>query len=257
MALNSIDFETAKTADGLRMTVVKGVPNPWGEAVRNIFFVKQLPWQAVYHDPFNQEMAEWFASSSAPSVVHDQEAPVSHWQDILTLAERLNPTVNLLPESEADKEKTLEFCKLVCDPEGLNWYRRLNIIDKGLKGEEGGFDKPIAQYLASKYGYQSDEVEGYHSKIITLLNLFTDRLETQQAQGSHFLVGDSLTAADFYLAASISNLKPLPENQCKMFPPMRAVFGYLDQPLADALSDTLIKHRDFIYSNYVELPIHH
>ncbi|MFC3151459.1 hypothetical protein ACFOEK_10515 [Litoribrevibacter euphylliae] len=255
MTLNIIDFETAKTAKGLRMTAVRGIPSPWTEAAKGILCVKGIDYHAVYHDPFSKEMAEWAGSASVPAIVYNDETPVSDWRDILALAERLNPDVPLLPNDEASKGLVLEYAKLMCGKQGLGWYSRLQKVHKGLLGEEGGYSKPIAQYLASKYGYNAEDADSYTDKVIDLLTILSTRLKEQQASGKKFYEGDTLTAADIYSTTFIGYFNPLPEEQCQMLEPIRKVFEQQDQAVLDALDPVLIEHRDFIYSEFLELPV--
>ena len=53
MPFEYIDFEEARTAKGLRMVVVSGIPSPWSEAAKGIFHVKQIPWKAVLELPLS------------------------------------------------------------------------------------------------------------------------------------------------------------------------------------------------------------
>ena len=45
------------------------------------------------------------------------------------------------------------------------------------------------------------------------------------------------------------------EQRCPMATDFRAIYGQLDEPGRQALSDALLAHRDFIYDEYLELPI--
>ena len=110
-AINYLDFEQIQQQSGLRMIVVKGIPSPWGEAAKGIFHVKQLEWSACYHDPSNRDMSAWAGSRSAPAAIYNDEAPISGWLDILSLAERLEPHAPLLPQEPIQKEETLELCR--------------------------------------------------------------------------------------------------------------------------------------------------
>lgn len=237
------------------MTMVKGIANPWGEAAKGIFQVKGIEWQTVHHDPFSREMAQWFGSKSAPAVVYNEEAPISDWKEILELSERLNSDVRLLPGDETSRDLVLEYSRLLCGKHGLAWYSRLEQVHKGLVGSGGGYPKPMAEYLAAKYGYNPDDASEYEAKVVDILAIFTQRLKDQKAAGSRYYVGDSLTAVDIYSATVMGYFKPLPEEQCKMMDLIRTVLENQSEAVLAALDPILIEHRDFIYSEYLELPV--
>ena len=253
--LNYQDFESIQQQSGLRMVVVKGIPSPWSEAAKGIFQVKQLEWTACYHDPSSREMSAFTGSRSAPVALYNDETPVINSLDILMLAERLEPNKSLLPQDAEQKERALSLCQLICAENGLGWNRRLDSVHKGLTGKNGGFPDMIANYLASKYGYQRQQAEEYSPRIITLLNSLAERLHTQRSAGEHFYIGSTISAVDIYSATFMAYFKPLPAEQCPMVDSIRSVFESLDEQLAEALDPILIEHRDFIYSEYLELPL--
>jgi hypothetical protein len=44
-----IDIEQARRASGLRIVTLAYVPSPWGEALKGILHIKQLPHARVGH----------------------------------------------------------------------------------------------------------------------------------------------------------------------------------------------------------------
>ena len=58
------------------------------------------------------------------------------------------------------------------------------------------------------------------------------RLKDQQAKGSKFLIGDSLTALDVYWATFAALLAPLPPDKCPMMEGLRKVFEASDPEIA-------------------------
>ena len=257
-AITYQDFDQTKQQSGLRMVVVKGLPSPWGEAAKGILHVKQLEWSACYHDPRSRDMSAWTGSRSAPVAIYNDEAPVESWLDILLLAERLAPQPALLPQDPEQRALALSLCKDLCGEMGLGWTRRLDGVQKGLNGKsltEGGYPEPIAQYLAHKYGYEADKGPDYSKLTITLLNALTRRLKDQREAGQPYYLGDSISAVDIYSAAFMAYFKPLPAEQCPMHEPMRAVFEALDEETQAALDPILLEHRDFIYKQYLALPL--
>ena len=255
MPVKYTDFKQAKDQTGLRMVVVGGIPSPWSEAAKGILHIKNLPWTAVYHNPYDQDMASWTGSHSAPVLINDNDAPRSNLLDILSFAEDLSPEPALLPADPLKKKLALDLCHDICGEMGLGWVRRLESVHKGLLEEEGGFPVRVAQYLASKYGYQKHQAQEYEPRIIELLNSLSSRLHAQRDSGEVYYIGSSLTAVDIYSATFMALFKPLPHAQCQMNETIRPVFESLDEQVSKALDPILIEHRDFIYSEYLELPL--
>jgi glutathione S-transferase len=257
-AINYISFEQAQQESGLRMIVVKGLPSPWGEAAKGIFHIKQLDWSATYHDPSSREMSAWSGSRSAPVAIYNDEAPIESWLDILLLAERLAPEPALLPSDPEQRTSAIALAEKICGEMGLGWSRRLDSVYKGLNGKslaEGGYPQPIAGYLAKKYGYEEDQGTNYNQHTIELLNLLSNTLKMQKKAGKKYYLGDTLSAIDLYSATFMACFNPLPEDQCAMHPPIRTIFEALDDNTKAALDPILIKHRDYIYNNYLALPL--
>ena len=256
--INYLDFEQIQQQSGLRMVVVKGLPSPWSEAAKSIFHIKQLKWTACYHDPSNREMSAWTGSRSAPVAIYNNEAPLESWLDILLLAERLEPDTPLLPKDPIQKDNAIELCRKICDEMGLGWCRRLDSVHKGLNGQdikEGAYPKHIANYLAKKYGYQQAQGPHYGEYTISILKLLSDTLKAQHDKGNTYYLGDTISAVDIYSATFMACFQPLPENQCAMSAPIRAVFEALDEKTKAALDPVLLTHRDFIYAQHLVLPL--
>ena len=255
MSFEYVDFNEAKNNQGLRLVVVQGIPSPWSEAAKGVLHVKSIPFSAVYFDPFKKDMPPWSGSASAPSAVYNDEAPVSDWKAILTLAERLKPTPSLVPAEQNVRDKMMEISATICGKGGLAWYRRLEGVHKGLTGEAGGFPDMAAKYLAQKYGYEKDKGLEYGARTNEILHSLAAQLKEQKSKGSHYYIGNSLTAADIYSATVMACFKPLPQEQCAMLSYIRPVFEALDPAMKTALDPILIEHRDAIYQDYLSLPL--
>jgi len=254
MPVEFINLESARTSDGLRMTVVTGVPSPWGEAAKAIFHVKKIPWKAVALDVRDAEMSAWTRDQSAPVAIYDDEAPRPHWSQILLLAERLAPTPSLLPSDPAKRAWVLGMSHEICGEGGLGWTRRLQGIHAGLAGGIG-FPPPAATYLAGKYGYRADESPRYSGRVAELLEMLAARLHAQRQDQSPYYLGTTLTAVDIYSATVMALFKPLPQEHCAMPPPLRRMFSHLDETVTKALDPILLEHRDRIYNESLELPL--
>jgi glutathione S-transferase len=254
MPVNYVKLEEAQQLSGLRMVVVPGIPSPWGEAAKGILKVKNIPYHAVRLDPRNKDMSQWTGSRSAPVALYNDEAPRHGWADILLLAERLSPEPALLPKDAKLRAQAMGLCHEICGEMGLGWARRLDSVHNGLQGK-GGYAEPIAQYLAKKYSYRPEQAPEYRQRMLDLLGFLADTLHQQEAAGQPFYLGDTLSAVDLYSATFIATFSPLPEEQCAMLPPIRSAFETLDESIAQALDPILIKHRDFIYAEFLELPL--
>lgn len=254
MPVHYVELEEAKSAKGLRMVVVAGVPSPWGEAAKGIFHIKQLPWLAVRHDAKDPAQQAWTGRPDAPVVFYDDEPPRSGWAEILLLAERIAPSVSLVPGPAEARADMFGLAHELLSEEGLVWNRRLQLVHAGLQ-DDGGFPKPVAQYLSAKYGYRAADAESYSDRVGRLLDLFAERLHRQAAADSHFYVGNSVTAVDIYSAVAMALLSPLPPEQCAMHPGTRAAFETVTDSTAVDVDPVLIDHRDRLYADYLELPL--
>jgi glutathione S-transferase len=249
-----VSVEDAKRAPGLRLVTVGAVPSPWSEAAKGILHHKRIPYVATRLDADRPAIQEWTGHDSAPIAVHENERPRTGWSEILLLAERLAPERPLVPASPEDRALLFGLSHEICGEEGLGWSRRLAGIHDGLTGR-GGFPKPVAEYLAPRYGYRAGAGEAAGRRVVQLLGLFAHRLSAQHAAGSRHLVGDALTAADIYLATFLALFAPLPDELCPIAAPFRAAFTSMDDATRAALDPVLLAHRDEIYERHLELPL--
>lgn len=248
MSFSYVSTAEAQQDSGLRMIVVGGVPSPWGEAAKGVFHVKNLPWCATrlaYDDP---EQAKWAGGQSAPVVFWQDEPPVTEALQVLDLAQRIAPGVDLVPETEAADIRA--FVSRMAGPGGLGWQRRLQLVHCGLTGA-AGFHPKVSQYLAAKYGYSPERGE----KAGPLVQEILGEMSALLADGRPFYFGNTLTAADIYAATFLALLHPLPDDQCAMNPATRSAFDTLDDATRAALDPVLFAHRDRIYAEFLELPL--
>jgi len=252
MPVDFISTEDAISIKGIRMTVVSAVPSPWGEAAKSILHVKGLPWQAVRYNPMDKVQSDWTGASNAPALMIDDQAPIHGWRNILTFAEAQSDNSILLPDET--RTVCLELSDKFCGQDGLGWHRRLMGIHAGLTGR-GGFSPPIAQYLGLKYGYKEDAIEQSNRQVAALLTECVERLKAQEAAGRSYYVGNTLSCVDIYSACFMALFDPLPDEQCPMHPKSRAVFEMRYPETDYAFDPILLKHRDYIYENYLELPL--
>ena len=149
-----IDIEQARRASGLRIVTLAHVPSPWGEALKGILHIKQLPHARVGHifgSP-TTTLQEWSGQDSFPVMAWNDERPLSTWIDQLNLAERLAPTPRLIPERLEDRILMFGYCNELCGENGIGWTERLRGVHEQLT-KPGGDPVGVSAYLGKKYGY--------------------------------------------------------------------------------------------------------
>jgi glutathione S-transferase len=251
-----IDIEQARRANGLRIVTLAHVPSPWGEALKGILHLKQLPHARVGH-VFGSPTAilqEWSGQDSFPVMAWNDEHPLSTWIDQLNLAERLAPTPRLIPERLDDRILMFGYCNELCGENGIGWTERLRGVHAQLT-KPGGDPRGVSAYLGKKYGYTPEIGTRAAERVAAGLAALAARLEQQKERTSRFFIGDSLSAMDIYWATFSNMLKPLPPEQMPMPERIRTMFTASDPTVVAALKPVLIEHRDFIFKNYLELPV--
>ncbi len=257
-----VDGEEAIARSGLRLVTVAGVPSPWSEAAKGILGVKKIPYVATRLIPGDTKVSGWTGQTSAPVAMYEAEAPRGGWAEILLLCERLRPEPRLIPEDPAQRALLFGLAHEICGEMGLGWCRRLVAVEAGLIGNgpnggggDGGFARPIAEYLASKYGYRPGIGKEVHRRVIEILGMLTARLETQREAGQGFYLGERLSALDIYSATFMVLFDPLPDDLCPMPASIRVGFAAMDDEIRSALDPILLEHRDAIYRAHLELPL--
>ena len=77
-----------------------------------------------------------------------------------------------------------------------------------------------------------------------------------RAAGHRYLLGDTLTALDIYVATFLTPITGVSEAECPaMMPPLRPAFAYVGKQVGDLLSPELAAHRRFIYDEHLGWPI--
>ena len=117
--------------------------------------------------------------------------------------------------------------------------------------EKGGFSKPVAQYLAQKYGYREQSGIAARGRVLDILNLISDRLSAQKAKGSDYIFDCHMTVVDIYIATFAALLQPLPDDVCPMRANTRRAFSDMDDETRDA-AKPLLAHRDMMYERWLE-----
>ncbi len=251
-----INIEQARRASGLRIVTLAQVPSPWGEALKGILHIKQLPHARVGHrfgSP-TQVLKEWTGQDSFPVMAWNDERPLANWIEQLYLAERLAPAPALIPARLEDRVLMFGYSHEICGENGLGWSERLRMVHAALT-KPGGDPAGVSAYLAKKYGYTPEIGARAGGRVVAILNALAARLEQERARGSRFFVGDALSALDVYWATFSNLMKPLEPERCPMAPMIREMFTAVEPTIVAAMNPILFEHRDFIFSNYLELPV--
>jgi glutathione S-transferase len=244
-----VDINQAINADGLRIVIVKDMPSAWGVAAKAMIEFKSLDFKCAHQIPMadNPELLAWSGTNSAPVVAWNDEAPINRWDDILLLLERIAPEPRLVPENPAERIEVFGICREICGELGFGWNRRIDLA-RPAAGEE-------PSVFAQKYSYRETEAALANGRVIALMAELAARLKRQKENGSEYLVGQSVTAADFYWA-SFSNFVILqPFEECPVNPAARPMFENTPAEILSSIDPILMEHRDRIMRDYYNLPI--
>jgi glutathione S-transferase len=230
--------------------VVGHIPSPWSEAAKAIFRLKCVPHVAVRLEAGDKSVRQWTHARNAPAMMYDDEPARTGWAEILELAERIAPSPSLVPTASADRVHLFGLAHEVMGEGGLAWSGRLLTIHAGLTSDGArGFPPPIAGYLAKRYGYAEQHTEPARARIGGTWALLDEALG-----GRPYFFGDDVSALDIYSAAAVNIFSPLPQEQCPIWPPIRAAFESMVGELG-AVPERLVAHRDRMCERHLELPI--
>lgn len=250
----------ARTQDGVRLVLTVGAPGPWGEAAKGLLHVKKIAFVPVRQEAGsdNPELVAWTGIRNAPQIIAEDDKPLHAWLDLIHFAENRTPSPSLIPDDPNDRVLMFGMIHELAGTEGYAWSRRLTlfkpIMDLAKQGENPGF-KPV-QLMAAQYGYQEEAAERASDKVAEVLNLLSERLRLQSEAGNGpYLIGDRLSALDIYWAAFAAMVAPLSPERCAMPDYLRQAYGTIDETITSALTPSLLKHRDYIYDTYLELPV--
>ncbi len=253
-----VEVEHAVAMNGLRVALSPGVPGPWSEAAKGILYVKKLPYAKVRQElgGANLPLLRWSAQTTAPVFVYENERPRSLWNDQLYLAERLAPDPPLIPETLEQRALMFGLSNELCGENGFGWSRRLMMLHTTLSTPNAPEAATSgAGFLGRKYGYAPASAEAAPRRVAEILGALNAQLDSQRRSGSRFFIGDRLSALDIYWAAFAALIQPLPDELCKMSHGFRRMYTCTEAAVMGAASPQLLAHRDFIYQEFLELPI--
>ena len=247
-------FDEIISHPGLRIVLVQGTPSPWGQAAKTIFEIKSLDYVAAPWLPGepNADIVAWGGEASAPIVAWAREKPISRWIDILYLAERLAPRPSLIPSDAMERALMIGLSHEICGQMGIGWNRRLQIFAPAYVS---GSVPPNIDRMGSKYGYNEADAKAAGLRIAESLKALTTQLKSQYARGSHYFIGETLSALDIYWTAFANLLDPLPQQQCPMSDSLRQAFGVTDPVVKSALDQLLLDHRSRIFREHFRNPM--
>ena len=248
--LHYTDIDELIAGDGLRLVLLRGFPSPWGQAAKAMMEHKALDYAvgALQAGGENAAVVAWAGTNSAPVVAWNDEAPLNRWDDILLLLERLGPERPLVPSDPALRAEVYGLSTLICAPLGFGWNRRL--IGAQARVAAG---KPMG-LMGEKYGYNTVDGPLAETRTVAFLDYLAARLRRQADAGSGYLVGDQITAADFYWAAFSNLLRIQPPDECPLDDAIRPGFEAVPPALEDA-DEILIEHRDRIMRAHFKMPM--
>jgi glutathione S-transferase len=254
-----LGIEEARARSELRLVLTAGVPGPWGEAAKGVFHIKRIPYLAVVQEGGGENTAlrAWTGHDNAPIVVCDGEPVRTTWSEILFFAERRAPEPSLIPADPADRALMFGLAHEICGEQGLGWSRRLMMLHSVLSVPALA-DSPAGdsvRRLAGKYGYDRTAAEAAPARAAEVLALLASQLREQRERGRRFLVADALSALDVYWATFTALVNPLPASECPMPDFLRAQYEVADPVVRAAVDPLLLEHRDFIYREFLPLPL--
>lgn len=253
-----LSVEEARKMSGLRLVLSPGVPGPWSEAAKGILYVKKIPYVRVAQEigGDNKALIEWSAQATAPVAVWNDEPPRSTWIEQLYLAERLAPNPPLIPANIEDRSLMFGYANELCGETGFGWSKRLMLVHPILSNPKSDEQsRGFSKYIGDKYGYSPEVAEGAPAKTAQIVQFLAKRLEAQRAAGSQFFIANQLSALDIYWATFAALIQPLPDELCPMPAAFRKMYTNTDPVLQAAVNPILLEHRDFIYKEYLELPV--
>jgi len=265
ITVNDVKLKYASIAEargisGLRLILgANAVPGPWREACKGIFHVKKIPFTPVASagaDGSQRELIEWTAQASAPVAIYNDERPRSTWIEQLFLAERLQPEPALIPSNIEDRVAMFGTINEIAGENGLGWQRRHLLINGTVSNPKADErTRKFWQRFGGKYGFSEAAAAAAPAKIASILKYLSARIEGQKASGGRYFIGNRLSALDIYWATFSALIQPLPPELCPMAANFRDFYTEKNPAVLAAMSPKLIEHRDFIYREYLELPI--
>ena len=247
---------------GLRLILSSVTPGPWSNAGKAIFDVKGIEYVPVEQVRGSRDEAlfGWTGQYQAPVAMYNEERPRARWDELLLLAERLQPEPRLIPADAAERAQMFGLSHELIGEEGLGWNIRVYRFEEQERMERSDprslqNPKEWMSHLHNRYFDHSHGAQAAMDRVREMLALLSRQLHENRARGSAYLVGDHLTAADIYWTAVSIYVTPFAEEHCPMPDYFRAFCEWHRDILGSDLDQALIEHRDYILTRYFKLPI--
>jgi glutathione S-transferase len=111
------------------------------------------------------------------------------------------------------------------------------------------------QRMAQKYGYSEQQAERASAKLLAQLAHLDSVMARQEQSGREYLVGESVTAADFYLAHFAGLIIPLGPKDNPMPDWLRVQYESADDATKTAFTPRLTALRDRMFERHIKLPL--
>lgn len=258
-----ISVADAVNLSGLRVVLSPGFPGPWSVAAKIILNMKSIAFTPVAQAIGQEDkiLREWTGQESAPVAVLDKERSRARWDEILLLAERLQPEPRLIPQDEALRAEMFGVANDICGEDGFGWNFRLYKMAAWDDALEGRSDEPNflsreqVDMLQFRYGDPSRSAAQAKERMVSVLGFLSARLHASRKLGSPYLVGDALTAADIYWSTFSTLAAPIRPEYCPMPDAYREMGKAMGSDLDGAVDPILIEHRDNVLEKHCSLPL--
>ena len=247
--------EAAAMTEGVRITFIPGIQALYAEALKNICFVKEIPVIRALHplmgvdkktgEDRQKRLYELTSQTSLPTMFFNGERPRNVWNEQLALAETIGSANSpaLIPADFEQRVEMFGLCSVVLGEDGLVWNMR--IMNDGPLGR--------------KYGYTDAASSTAPAKIAEVIGLIDRRLQKQAEQGSRYLVGERLTAADIYWATMSMSVTAVPPEIMPVTEQNQGMLKFFAANskipiIAEVLSHRIEAHQRHILQTYCETP---
>jgi glutathione S-transferase len=251
-----VELEEARAASGVRLVIANNVPSPWSQAALGALDMKGIDGLVVRFRRSDEELKRWAGSWNAPALLVDDEPPRTGWAEIVTRIDALSERAPLIPADDELRVRLFGLANEILGEWGLGWCVRLLMVHASFTtdGREG-WPKPVAEYLAPRYGYAPERAARARARAIAVLGLLDDHLDESSARGHAYFLGAAPTALDLFAAVALAPIVMLSEAECPTPPPVRHAFETLDPAVKAAVSPRLLEHRTRMYARHLVLPV--
>lgn len=258
--MDYVSIQVAQALSGLRLVLSTGVPGPWGEAAKGLFEQRGVSYVPVAQigGNDNEELISWTGIRNALQAIFDGEPVRTKWDEILALAERLGSGASLVPECSDERSLMYGIIQDICGEGGFGWHRRLEMLHPQCAMMPS--DDPQVNWsfqFARRYGYMPGTVAYSNRRVCEILTALGSRLVVQESQGSPYLVGANISAADIYWACFAFLIVPLCSSIC-IAPDFYVTMCSDTTRETRAVLDrypALIRHRDMMYAKHLKTPL--